>query len=205
MGKFGRKLKRESRTPTTITSAVREAIANAVERAVREHVVDPPLVPAHMCCWAYARIGAAITEKITGQPTCVQVGKLEIITGSDAEGPYAAGMIPEGDWFERGEYHAWFALPRATEPQIVDLAARNYRELCEHVASFAGDDRLRWPAEREVPPFIWSVPGALPEWLGLYAQAEPSMSFLQRQDHPDLRGAMDAAFKYARESLAGFR
>jgi hypothetical protein len=39
--------------------------------------------------------------------------------------------------------------------------------MCDHVVEYTRDERMRWPADREAPPFIWTEPDGLPEWMTL--------------------------------------
>jgi hypothetical protein len=153
---------------------LRSAIAHATHLAVCELHDDG----GQMHCAAYAILGSIVASVSMGVEYFPQCGTLAIMTSEADDGgpPWWAAMDAETGGIEQREFHAWFgAVPNKVTPEIVDLSARHYPHICNHLARQTRTPQLRWPEKRQAPPYIWSDQ-ELPPWLVLKSNRDEMMA-----------------------------
>jgi hypothetical protein len=135
-------------------------------------------------CHRYAACGLATLIRLGVKRPMIQAGELRLY-GDPTDPTRCLAMDPE--FGETPVILVWVAIayvdargrPReGGDHQVVDFAARHYRNYFERLNLISAPETLAWKRPEGPPDFVWAAPRDIPEWVMLRVQGRASESVL---------------------------
>lgn len=178
--KLAERHERLAARPKPLLPYSKEQIAEAVHRAVCQYTGSDGF---GFCRW-YAICGWLLLLDLGYKNVVLQAGRLSLQPDPDEPTQWIE-MDPSHGVL--GELHCWLVLPdqnmsAGRQPlgrnvQVIDFAARQYRNYVERLSMIDGEPpQWRWASS---PDFIWHSFEELPSWLLVSAQEEPTNAIYQ--------------------------